>query len=84
MALNVNNKQADELTRKFAQLEGVGLSEAIVIAMREAIARRRASETPRQTVERVLSKHGISNNAKIGQPLPRSAYDEMWGDEDKQ
>lgn len=84
MALNVNNKQADKLTRKFAQIEGVGLSEAIVIAMREAIARRRASETPRQTVERVLSKHGISNSAKTRQPLPRSAYDEMWGDEDGQ
>ena len=84
MALNVNNKQADELTRKFAQIEGVGLTEAIVIAMREAIARRRADETPRQTVQRVLSKHGISNNAKARQPLPKSAYDDMWSDEAKE
>lgn len=75
-------KASHLITRKFAQLEGVGLTEAMVIAMREAIARRRASETPRQTVERVLSKHGISNSAKARQPLPRSAYDEMWGERD--
>lgn len=80
MALNVNNKQADELTRKFAELEGIGITEAIVKAMSEAIDRRRRAETPLGTVQRVLAKHGIVVPPEAATPLPRAAYDEMWDD----
>ena len=34
MPINVNNAEADGLTRKFARMSGVGITEAIVIAMR--------------------------------------------------
>ena len=40
MPIKVNNPQADALTRKFAEMAGVGITDAIVIAMREAIERR--------------------------------------------
>jgi len=78
MAININNPEADELTRKFARLEGVGITEAIVIAMKEAIERRRKTETPLQTAERLRRKHGVSLNDAARRPLPKSAFDDLW------
>jgi antitoxin VapB len=80
MAININNPEADELTRKFAKLEGVGITEAIVIAMKEAIERRRKTETPLQTADRLRRKHGINLNDTARRPLPKSAFDNMWDD----
>jgi antitoxin VapB len=77
--INVNNPQADALTRKFARLEGVGITEAIVIAMREAIQRRRSVETPRETAARLRVKHGVTLGEAAKAPLPKEAFDEMWG-----
>ncbi len=79
MPINVNNPEADALTRKFAQLEGVGITDAIVIAMREAIERRRGAETPRQTAARLRAKHGVNLAETARAPLPKEAFDEMWG-----
>ncbi|MBW8727307.1 MAG: type II toxin-antitoxin system VapB family antitoxin [Inquilinus limosus] len=78
MAININNPEADELTRKFAKLEGVGITEAIVIAMKEAIERRRKAETPLQTAERLRRKHGVSLNDTARRPLPKRAFDDLW------
>lgn len=78
MAINVNNPEADALTRKFAHMAGVSISEAIVIAMKEAIAKRSNAETPRQTAMRLREKHGIALNNQAQKPLPREAFDAMW------
>lgn len=80
MSINVNNPQADALTRKFARIVGVGITDAIVIAMKEAIERRRTAETPRETAARLRDKHGVRLPAKARKPLPREAFDEMWDD----
>jgi antitoxin VapB len=79
MPINVNNPEADALTRKFAQLAGVGITDAIVIAMREAIERRRGAETPRETAARLRAKHGVTLDEEARAPLPKEAFDEMWG-----
>lgn len=80
MALNITSEKADRLTRQFAEMEGVSLSDAVAIAMQEAIARRRSAETIQDTVKRVLKKHGITPSPTAHLPLPREVYDEMWGD----
>lgn len=80
MAINVNNKQADELTRKFAQMARVSISDAIVIAMQEAIERRRNVETPLQTAARLREKHGVVLNDHAREPLTKEIYDDMWED----
>lgn len=80
MALNVNNPEADTLTRKFAAMAGVSITDAIVIAMKEAIERRRAAETPLQAARRLREKHGIVLSETARSPLPREAFDEMWGE----
>ena len=80
MTINVNNPEADALTRKFAQLAGVGITDAIVIAMREAIERRRGAESPRQTAARLRAKHGVTLGDDAKAPLPKEAFDAMWGE----
>jgi antitoxin VapB len=78
MPINVNNPEADALTREFANLVGVSLTDAIVIAMTEAIERRRTSETPLQTAARLREKYGVVLSEKAKRPLPRETFDEMW------
>ena len=80
MALNITNRRADQLTRQLAKMEGVNISEAVTIAMEEAIARRRRSEPMRDKVRRILKDHGIQPSPTATEPLPREVYDEMWGD----
>ena len=80
MAINITNKEADSLTRQFAKIEGVSLTDAIVTALREAIARRRERETPQQTASRLRAEFGVKLSERARQPLPRSVYDEMSGE----
>ena len=81
MPINVNNRQADLLTREFAQVAGVGITDAIVIAMKEALARRREAETPLETAARLRAQYGIVLTDKMRETLPKRVYDEMWGDD---
>ncbi|MDG4674757.1 type II toxin-antitoxin system VapB family antitoxin [Shinella sp. 838] len=80
MPINVNNPEADALTRRFAQMAGVGITDAIVIAMREAIERRRHAETPLETAARLRQKHGVSMNDETRKPLSRDVFDAMWSE----
>ncbi|TIO29532.1 type II toxin-antitoxin system VapB family antitoxin [Mesorhizobium sp.] len=80
MTININNKEADSLTRTFAKLEGVGITEAIVIAMREALERRRNRETPLETAARLRAEIGIKLNEQARRSLPRAVFDEMSGE----
>ncbi|WP_237155559.1 type II toxin-antitoxin system VapB family antitoxin [Oryzibacter oryziterrae] len=78
MTINVTNAEADDLTRTFARLEGVSISEAIIIAMREAIDRRTLAETPLATAARLRDTFGIALSENARTPLPRSVFDAMW------
>ena len=80
MAINITNREADSLTRQLAKIEGVTLTEAIVTALREAIARRRRRETPQQTAARLRAEFGVKLTDRARQPLSRAVYDEMSGD----
>ena len=81
MPINVNNPEADALTRRFAHMAGVSITDAIVIAMKEAIERRRDAESPLQTAARLREKHGVSLRKAAKKPLPREAFDKMWESE---
>lgn len=78
MPINVNSPEADALTRRFARMAGIGITDAIVLAMKEAIARRSGEETPVEIAERLRRKHGIRLGTEARRPLPREAFDEMW------
>jgi antitoxin VapB len=80
MPINVNNPEADALTRRFAAMTGMGITEAIVVAMSEAIARRRTMQTPLETAARLREKHRVVLGTKAPKPLPGAVFDAMWGD----
>ena len=81
MTINITNKEADALTRRLADWEGVGVTEAVVIAMREALERRRKTETPLETAARIRASLGIKLTDEMRKPLPRSVWDEISGEE---
>lgn len=78
MAINVNNPEADALTRQFAQIAGVGITDAIVIAMREAIERRCRAETPLETAARLRATYQLVPGEQARHPLSRQVFDAMW------
>lgn len=79
MTINITNKEADHLTRRLAEMEGIGLSEAVILAMREAIERRRRQETPLQTAARLRAEFGITLTEQARRPLPKSFFDDLSG-----
>jgi antitoxin VapB len=81
MTINITNKEADSLTRRLAEWEGVGVTEAVVIAMREALEKRRKAESPLETAARIRASLGIVLTDEMRKPLPRSVWDEMSGEE---
>lgn len=81
MTINITNREADRLTRKLAQMEGVGVTEAVVIAMREALQRRRSTETALETAARIRAELGIRLNDEMRKPLPRAFWDGLSGEE---
>ncbi|MGU3542783.1 type II toxin-antitoxin system VapB family antitoxin [Methylobacterium sp. A52T] len=71
MPINVNNPEADALTRRFAAIAGIGTP--------EAIERRHLVETPRETAARLRAQHGITLSDSAREPLPREVYDALQG-----
>ncbi len=82
MTINITSKEADRLTRRLAEMEGVGITEAVVIAMREALEKRLHRETPQETAARLRNKYGVTLTDQARKPLPRSVFDEMSGEID--
>lgn len=70
MAINITNEEADKLIRKFAKLTGRNLTDAIILAVNEAIDSRVNTETPMETAERLRKKHGIRLTAQAREPFP--------------
>jgi antitoxin VapB len=57
--MKITNPEADRLVRQFAQLEGVGLTEAVLIAMKEALAVRGSKELASETAETTGPRSGL-------------------------
>ena len=79
MTINITNKEADRLTRRLAEMEGVGLTEAVVIAVKEALQRRRGD--PMESAARLRAEFGVRLTDEMRKPLPRAVWDEMSGEE---
>lgn len=80
MTLSIRNPEADALARRLAAMEGREITEAVIVALREAIARRVASETPRETALRLLAKHGVKPKPEAAKPVDPQLYHALDGD----
>ena len=68
MTLSIRNSEADALARRLAEIEGPTITDAVVIALKEAIMARVRGETPSETARRILAKRIL---AKRGLALRR-------------
>lgn len=76
MTLSIRNPEADSLARRLAQLDRTTITEAIVIALKEAIQKRVQQETPSETARRLLEKRGLSFQPDR-KPVPDSVWHEL-------
>ena len=60
MTLSIRNPEADALARRLAKIDATTVTEAVILALREAIAARVAREDPSETAQRILKRHGLS------------------------
>lgn len=76
MTLSIRNPQADALARRLAEIEGASITEAVVIALKEAVNARIRQETPSETARRILAKRGLAFRSDR-KPVPDEAYHEL-------
>jgi len=76
MTLSIRNPEADALARRLAQIDRSSITDAVVIALREAIQARIRKERPSETAQRLLAKRGLAFAADR-RPVPDSAYHDL-------
>lgn len=76
MTLSIRNPEADALARRLAEIDQTSITDAVVVALKEAINVRIRKETPSQTAQRILAKRGLAirPNRKA---LPQGAYHDL-------
>jgi len=76
MTLSIRNPEADVLARRLAEIDQTSITEAVVVALKEAINARIRRETPTETAQRILVKRGLAfRDAR--KPLSQDAYHEL-------
>lgn len=73
MTLSIRNPEAETLAKRLAKLDGATVTDAVIAALREAIAARVKRESPSDTAQRILVRHGLSF-PKDRRPVPPEAY----------
>ncbi|GAA5544290.1 MULTISPECIES: type II toxin-antitoxin system VapB family antitoxin [Hyphomicrobiales] len=76
MVLNIRNEDADKLARQLAKIDKSSITDAVITALRETIAKRMHTETPRETARKILAKRGLSFQPNR-KPVPPEAYHDL-------
>lgn len=76
MTLSIRNPEANLLAKRLAKLDDVTITEAVIAALREAIAARTRKESARETARKILERRGLAF-APGRRPVPREAYHEL-------
>ncbi len=76
MTLSIRNPEADLLAKRLAKLEGGTVTQAVIVALREAIAARMKEETPQETARKILARRGLAF-VPGRRPAPPEAYHEF-------
>ena len=76
MTLSIRNPEADRLARLLAAMEKTTISDAVVIALKDAVHARRKRVDPIESAQRILAEHGLSFPPDR-KPVPQSAYHDL-------
>jgi hypothetical protein len=76
MTLSIRNAEADALARRLAQLDKTSITDAVVVALKEAVQRRVRQERPSETASRLLARRGLAFR-RGRKPVPDSAWHEL-------
>jgi antitoxin VapB len=76
VTLSIRNPEADRLAKRLAALDDTTITEAVIVALREAIVARTKRESARETARKILERRGLAFVANR-RPLPREAYHEL-------
>ena len=76
MTLSIRNPEADALARRLAKIDDTTVTEAVIAALREAIASRIKRESATETARKILASRGLSF-AKDRRPVPPEAYHDL-------
>jgi len=76
VTLSIRNPEADVLARRLAEIDQTSITDAVVVALKEAINARIRRETPSETAQRILAKRGLALR-EGRKPLPQDAYHDL-------
>jgi antitoxin VapB len=79
MAFHVRDQETDDLVRKLALSRGVGLTEAVKLAVKAELGRQQR-QTPLAERIRVLQDE-LAMRARTGLKADKAFFDELSGDE---
>ena len=84
MAIHVQDKEADRMLREFAQRRGVGITEAIKLAVRGAEkSDRKSVEELRRRIEPILAQvRAARKDMNFSEEDEKAFMDDMWGEND--
>jgi len=73
MTLSIRSPEADRLARELAGIEQTTITEAVVIALKDAVRARKQRTNPIESGQRILAKYGLSVPPDR-KPVPQSVY----------
>jgi antitoxin VapB len=76
VTLSIRNPEADLLAKRLARLDDTSITEAVIVALREALAARMKNETPQETARKILARRGLAF-VEGRRPVPPEAYHEL-------
>jgi len=76
MTLSIRNPEADALARRLAQIDQTSITDAVVVALKEAIQSRIRQESPSETARRLLSRRGLAFKPDR-KPVPDSVWHDL-------
>jgi antitoxin VapB len=84
MAIHVQDKEADRMLREFARRRGVGITEAIKLAVKGAEkSDLKSVEELRRRIEPILAQvRAARNSTKFSEEEEKAFMDDMWGEND--
>ena len=84
MAIHVQDKEADRMLREFARRRGVGITEAIKLAVKGAEkSEQKSAEELRRRIEPILAQvRAARKGAVFSEEEDKAFMDDMWGEND--